>query len=79
MFKDEKSMTQNEQFKERLKAIKLDVTTQDRILAVERFGTTPATISRYLNGKVLNNDKASILLQFFQERIEQRNKILQNA
>ena len=68
--------TQAERLGEQLIKLRPDVTAQDRKDAVAEFGFTTATISRYLNGSVLDNDTAANLISFFNSKIENREKVI---
>jgi hypothetical protein len=67
---------QVERFADKLKEVKALVTEKDRLAAVDSLKLTPETISRYLNGKVANLDTAVDLLGFFNQRIEEREKLI---
>lgn len=66
--------TQASRFAEALKLIKPDVTPDDRADAMKKFDISNATVSRYLEGEVRNNDLAASLITFFKSRIQQREK-----
>jgi len=68
--------TQAERLSQQLMIIKTDVTAQDRLDAIKELGYSKPTISRYLNGYVLDNDTAATLLVFFRARISEREKSL---
>ena len=61
---------------EKLKAINPLVTAKDKYAAMEELNIHYATVHRYLNGGVKKVDTASDLLEFFNKRIENRNKVL---
>lgn len=68
--------TQSARFSEKLEKLRPDVTAQDRKDASKELKVTAATISRYLNGYVLDNDTAASLVTFFSARISEREKSL---
>lgn len=69
-------MTQAETFSDILKKLRRDVTAEDRSIAQKKFEITTATLSRYLNGDVRNNDLAALLIVFFKVQIKKRNKAI---
>ena len=73
-------MTQAERLGKVLKAIKPDVTADDRKAVVQstELGYKPPTISKYLNGEVMNNDTAAKLIIFLKARIAKREKSIIN-
>lgn len=74
-----KRVTQSEAFTNELKALKPDITSNDRALAIKEFGVDRATISRYLNGAAINVDTAAKFIAFFKKCIAERNKVLQDV
>ena len=68
--------TQSERMAQELKALNSDVTAKDREVATEELRFSKQTISRYLNGNVLDNDTAISLLLFFRKRISDREILL---
>lgn len=66
--------TQAERFSAQLKLLRPDVTAKDRKDASEDLSVTTATISRYLNGNVLDNDTAASLIEYFKNKIATREK-----
>lgn len=69
-------ITQADKFSQALKMIKADVTAEDRTMAQEKFEISNASVTRYLDGDVRNNDLAADLLTFFKARIAKRDKAL---
>jgi len=55
------------------------ITAGDRKAAMKTFSMNAATLSRYLHGQGRNIDRIDGLLQFFNKRIEERNKRLGDA
>jgi hypothetical protein len=53
------------------------VTRLDKELFVQKYGCSLSTISRYLNGKVADDNRASKMLVHFSKCIDKRNKVLQ--
>lgn len=49
-----------------------NVTADDRNACAKKFKVSKQTICYYLNGKVTNNDKALVMLEFFKQRIHNR-------
>ena len=68
--------SQGERLAEELKKMSVDVTTADRKLFQKEYGFTKATVSRYLNGTVLDSDTAASMVSFFRNRINEREKAL---
>lgn len=68
--------TQSERLSIELQKINPDVTAKDREAASKKLKFSKMTISRYLNGNVLDNDTAASLLVFFRARISEREKSL---
>ncbi len=68
--------TQAKRLADKLSVLRIDLTASDRAEAKQKFNVTPETISRYLNGKVNDNDFAVSLIKFFESRIEQREKVI---
>lgn len=68
--------TQAERLAAALLKVKPDVTAEDRAEAVKETGCTKATISKYLNGQVKDNDTGVTLLNFFRNRIAKREKAI---
>ena len=68
--------SQAERLADELLKLKPDVTAKDRSDAVEKFGCTKATISNYLNGKVMDNDTAVNFILFFKDCISKREGLL---
>lgn len=69
-------MTQAEKFSEELKRLSPDVTAEDRIEAVNLLDVSSATVVRYLNGEVRNNDLAASMITMFRRKISLRDKVL---
>ena len=69
-------MTQSEKFSAELKRINPDVTAEDKSEAVNEFKVSSATIVRYLNGDVRNNDLAASLISLFKRKISVREEVL---
>lgn len=59
-----------------LLSMKADVTSEDRLSAESELGFVKATISKYLNGKVYDNDTAAKMISFFRKRIADREAVL---
>jgi hypothetical protein len=76
---DFKELTQKEQLKEELLKINPNVTTQDRKDLIEQHNISRATIDWYLQGRVMNNDTAATILKFLSERINERQRIIEEA
>lgn len=51
-----------------------NVTAEDRTTVCKKFKVSKQTVCYYLNGKVTNNDKALLILEFLKERISNRQK-----
>jgi hypothetical protein len=66
--------SQAERLAEELLKLKPDVTAQDRTGATHICGK--GTISKYLNGNVMDNDTATKLITFFKAQILKREKAL---
>lgn len=49
-----------------------DVTANDRTAVCKKFKVSKQTVCYYLNGKVTNNDRALLILEFLKERINNR-------
>jgi len=64
--------SQQSHFSKQLKAISVDITPKDKALFLKSFNLSPATVSRYLNGQVKNNDTALKMLKFFTKCIHKR-------
>lgn len=64
------------EWNEKLKKIAPLVTAKDKSAAIDELNIHYATVHRYLNGSVKKVDTASDLLEFFNKRIESRNKVL---
>jgi hypothetical protein len=54
-----------------------DVTAKDRTECAKKLKISKVTICYYLAGKVSNNDKAIQVLEFFKQRIENRQQEIQ--
>lgn len=54
----------------------INVTREDRVEFVEMFPVSEATISNYLNGRVSSLDTAFKMLQYFQKKIDEREKVI---
>lgn len=74
MLKKVENFMEQEKLSDLLKKIQPQVTELDRLQAQEELELSTATISNYLNGKVLNVDTAIALLKFFSKRIELRKE-----
>jgi hypothetical protein len=72
-----KSLTQSEMLAQELLKIAPDVTAADRALYIDEKGSSKATLSNYLNGTVLDNDTAAMMIAFFKERIRLRYTVAQ--
>lgn len=68
--------TQRDRLAESLLKLKADVTAQDRMDAIKKLSFQKATISRYLNGIVNDNDTAVKLISFFRDKIAKREKAI---
>lgn len=66
--------TQAERLGAELLKLKADVTAQDRIDAQAELSRTKATVSKYLNGTVLDNDMAVKMIEFFKKKIAARDE-----
>lgn len=65
-------ISQKQQLAERLKAMKDDITANDRKDAEKALNIDPARISRYLNGRIQNNEIATQLIELFTTKINDR-------
>lgn len=74
------AQTQSERFAIKLVELSRDVTKKDRQEARRKLKLTGETISRYLNGnhKVMDNDTAVKIIEFFKDRIDKREQIIQD-
>lgn len=79
MSQTENRKTQTDLFKDELERLKIDLTTKDISACKEEIGISATSLSNYLNRKGNNNDTAAKLIAFFKKRIEERNKVLENA
>jgi hypothetical protein len=73
------AVTHMELIKSRLDELKPNITTSDRQAAVQALKVSKATISKYLNGVVLDPETGIMLLELFHARVtarEERLKIL---
>ena len=77
MTQKEKELTQKERFSIELKKINEDVTMADRAAFMEEYHIAASPLSQYLRGKVLDNDKAALIIKFFKARIAKREEVLQ--
>lgn len=62
-----------------LKGLVVNITSDDRAEAEKKFDLHQVTISRYLKGTGTDLDTAMKLIDFFQKRIEDRERKLQGA
>lgn len=76
---DLRELTQKEQLTEELLKISPNVTTQDRKDLIERHNLSRATIDWYLQGRVMNLDTATTILKFLSDRINERQRIIEEA
>lgn len=51
-----------------------EVTAKDRAECAKKINISKVTICYYLNGKVTNNDKALLVLEFLKNKIQSRQK-----
>lgn len=65
---------QRTQIAQALIKIATDVTSLDRTDCAKELGLSKITICYYLNGRVSNNDRALQILEFFNKKIEIRQK-----
>ncbi len=65
---------QVQKIREYLSRLAINVTAEDRSLAVTAFDITKGTLSKYLNGNPTNNDLAIELIKFLKERIDAREQ-----
>ncbi|MFC4261896.1 hypothetical protein ACFOWM_03335 [Ferruginibacter yonginensis] len=72
-------LTQKEELGNKLKAIKQDVTAEDKKEYIKENDTTPQTISRYLKGGVLDISTGIKMLTFFSQKIQERNALINNT
>jgi hypothetical protein len=68
--------SQAERLSDSLQKIRTDVTAEDRKAAFEADLGSKATISKYLNGQVMNIDTGVKLISFFRNRIIKREKVI---
>jgi DNA-directed RNA polymerase specialized sigma54-like protein len=71
-----KLLTQKEKLSDAFKAIKPNVTADDRKAAETELGKEKSTISRYLGGRVMDLDTGIQLYTFFKKRIDKREKAI---
>ncbi|MDF2381359.1 hypothetical protein JMG10_07780 [Nostoc ellipsosporum NOK] len=75
--KGKNPVNQAGRFSAELKALKPDVTAEDRSALQQEHFLSRATISRYLSGEVRDNDTAALIIQFFKTRIAERYKAIE--
>ena len=78
MQSNSKDLTNAENLKVKMLAIKDEVTTADRKAYIEISNCTPATVSNYLNGRISDTDTALYMLLFFKNRIQAKKNVLAN-
>lgn len=54
-----------------------DVTSGDRTKCAKKLNISKQTICYYLNGRVTNNDKGLLILEYFKKCISDRQKEIQ--
>lgn len=55
-----------------------EVTAKDRTECVKKLKISKVTVCYYLSGKVTNNDKALLVLEYLKSRVELRQKEIQS-
>lgn len=65
---------QRVQLAQALVAISPNVTADDRSACAKKYNISKQTICYYLNGRVTNNDKALLVLEYLKKRIHNRQQ-----
>lgn len=68
--------TQSERMVSALKKVKIDATAKDRAEAASALSLSRITIHNYLNGKVRDNDTAVKIIEFFNQKIAERENVI---
>lgn len=68
--------TQAERLAEKLKALKPDVTANDRAEAAKELKCTLTTIGNYLRGSVYDNDTGAKILECLRKKVANREKVI---
>jgi hypothetical protein len=71
--------SQAEMLADKLKEIRQDVTSNDRLHLENALAISKSTISKYLSGNVYDNDTAVAILECLRKKISERSKIINNA
>lgn len=72
--------TQAQRLAERLELLKTDITKLDRKEAKKKFKLSTDMLSRYLtnNPETTSSDTAARLIEFFKDRIDKREQVIQD-